>query len=204
MGRLYVLKPNVFGGTVSNSNVAVEQKGNGNEVIKSVESSNVNINVSNVNALADVPTNSNSNPTISTKKTTPEKTTAENLTPKTPPPAKVTTNETSVTSEIPAAKKETNIVAQDQEGNKVYEDGTVRAKDGTIVTPDGKVMKNGVVITNPRQNPSQPRPMPPDTQQRPPMTREQIENLPPNQRRKAIQIMKRRNQQMPPKYPQQP
>ena len=75
MGRLYVLKPNVFGGTVSNSNVAVEQKGNGNEVIKSIESSNVNINVSNVNALADVPTNSNSNPTISTKKTTPEKTT---------------------------------------------------------------------------------------------------------------------------------
>jgi serine/threonine protein kinase len=198
LGGLYVLKPDVFGGTVSNSNVTVEQKSGGDEVIKSVELSSENAD--NSNTLANAPATVNSNPTISTKKITTEKTPAEIPAPKTPAPAKENQIETLVTTEAPAAKKEAKIVAQDQEGNKVYEDGTVKAKDGTIVTPDGKVVKNGVVIVNPGKNqPS--RPTPPDAQQRPPMTREQIENLPPAQRRKAIQIMKRRNQQMPPNNP---
>ena len=137
----------------------------------------------------------------SNKKTATEKTSAEIPTAKTLTHGKGTQTETSATSETSDVKKETRIVSQDQEGNKIYEDGTVKAKDGTVVSPNGRVTKNGVVIYNPRQNP-QVRPVPPNIQ-RPPLTREQIENLPPAQRRKAIQIMRRRNQPTnQPDYPQ--
>jgi hypothetical protein len=82
------------------------------------------------------------------------------------------------------------------------EDGTVKAKDGTTVYPDGRIVKNGKVIVNPNPTSPQVRPTPPPNGM-PPLTREQMEKLTPEQRRRLRQIMERQKRQgtPPPKPP---
>lgn len=203
LGGLYVMKPDVFGSSTTNTNVTTEK----NQVANEAPSNQIFAGSSDVNSTnSNVSTTSNSATTLTTKKDTAEKqndkTTADVSTPKSVnEPKETTAKEPAKNQEPPPAKAETKVVIADEEGNKVLEDGTVKSKDGTTVYPDGKIVKNGKVIVNP--NPSgQPRPIPPPDRI-PPLTREQMEKMTPAQRRRLRQIIEnqRRQGNLPPKPP---
>lgn len=202
LGGYYFLKPSSSGSTTNNSiatnqNVVNASDATANQVFAG--SSDANSANSNLSA------NVNSATTIVIKKETdksPEKTTADSSLQKSSNETKQETKETAKTTE----KTEPKVIITDNEGNRVLEDGTVKAKDGTVVYPDGRVVRNGRVLVNPNIDPNnqQPRPMPPPNGM-PPLTREQIEKLPPAQRRKIRQIIEnqRRQGNLPPKPPDQ-
>jgi hypothetical protein len=186
LGSFYMLNPNSDEG--STANITVENKQDGNEI---TGGSTTNANDSNV--LANSSTNANPSENITVKKETPDKTTAEVSSPKTVTPPKEVTKESPQTEERSPDKTEIKVIMADKEGNQVLADGTIKSKDGTIVYPDGKVVKNGKVIAAPNPN-VQVRPLPPDVRI-PPLTREQMERLSPEQRRKLRQIMENQRRQ---------
>lgn len=180
LGGLYVFKPETFSGSVSNTNV--QPSANNNSLL----ANSTNVGPDNINS--NVASNSSA---VSEPVTVKKVTTTEQPTEKTVAETSKTSSTTSPkdappTPDNPAPKTEAKVVITDGEGNKVLEDGTIKAKDGTIVTPDGKVMRNGVVIANPNV---QIKRMPPPNVGMPPLTREQLERLTPEQRRKLKQVM---------------
>jgi hypothetical protein len=153
-----------------------------------------NVNIANSNILANTPTNLNPVETANTRKETTDRTASDISTPKTVSPPKDVTPETPKPEAPPETKVETKVIVADKEGNQVFEDGTVKSKDGTIVYPDGRVVKDGRVL-HPGSN-VQVRPIPAPNIKIPILTREQMERLTPEQRRKIRDIMERQRRQM--------
>lgn len=206
LGGYYFLKPSSSGSTTSNS-IAINQNSSGSN---EVTTNQVFAGASDANsANSNISTNTNSGTTVVTKKDAvdkpAEKQAADVSTQKPANETKLETKETAKTNDN-TDKTGAKVIITDGEGNRVLEDGTVKAKDGTIVYPDGRVVRNGKVLVNPNINPNiqQPRPMPPPNGM-PPLTREQIEKLPPAQRRKIRQIIENQKRQgnLPPKPPDQ-
>lgn len=200
LGGFYLLKPNVLDNNTANTNVVTEKNAVGEATANQVYAGGT-AEANSANSNASISTNS----VVITKKETAvkpsDKTAVEPANPKTPTEQKDTTpketaKETAKSAETPAEKKEGKVIVADEEGNKVLEDGTVKAKDGTTVYPDGRVVKNGRVIVAPPPNTQHPRPMPP-------ITREQFEKLTPAQKRRLRQIMENQRRQVnpPPKPP---
>lgn len=197
LGGLYLMKPDVFGRSAGNSNVSVENK----QVTNQLVNAPVNLDSSNSNVIVNSSTNSANSVENVTVKDTPvktvDKTTAEVPNPKTAAtPTKEVNKESDKTEEISPEKTETKVIIADKEGNKVYEDGTVKSKDGTVILPDGRVVKDGRVIAGPNQNPNvRVRPVQPNVMI-PPLTREQLENLTPEQRQRLKRIMENQRRKM--------
>jgi serine/threonine protein kinase len=199
LGGFYWLNSNSSRNSAANTNVAAENKTIPNEPTQN----QIYAGASEANS-----TNSNSAVNLSAapapataKKETTEKPTdkpVETAAPKSADEPK----ETAKATATPTEKKEPKAIITDEEGNKVLEDGTVKAKDGTTVYPDGRIVKNGKVIVNPNSTSPQVRPTPPSNGM-PPLTREQMEKLTPEQRRRLRQIMERQKRQgtPPPKPP---
>lgn len=204
LGGLYIFQPSILGGNPANTNVSANKnveaatgtnEANGNQVFAGASEANpANSNAS-----------QNSNSIVITKKDVAgkptEKTNNEVSTAKASNEPKETSKESVKSVETQPAKNDPKVIASDEDGNKVLEDGTVKAKDGTTVYPDGRVVKNGKVLVNPNPN-VQMRPMPPPNAKQPLLTREQMEKLTPEQRRRLKQIMEnQRRQGNPPPRP---
>lgn len=205
VGGLFLYNPNVFSGNVGNANTIQPQNSNSNTLL----TTSSNVNVSGGNAVANV-ANANTSELIMIQKSTPQdkqvdKNVAESSVTKTSTPTKDVAKETEK-PDTKSAKSSEKVIITDDEGNKVLEDGTVKAKDGTVISPDGKITKNGVVIVDPDAD-DLPARRPPPPNINPPLTREQMEKLTPQQRRKLKQMMENQRRQMgnpPTAYPKKP
>jgi serine/threonine protein kinase len=189
LGGFYIWKP--AAPNVANTNVVIENK---QPMAGELSGDSSNVNIANSNILANTPTNLNPVETANTRKETTDRTASDISTPKTVSPPKDVTPETPKPEAPPETKVETKVIVADKEGNQVFEDGTVKSKDGTIVYPDGRVVKDGRVL-HPGSN-VQVRPIPAPNIKIPILTREQMERLTPEQRRKIRDIMERQRRQM--------
>ena len=189
VGGIYLVKPDIFAQgaesattNVSAENDQTEQKNPGvNE--KADNPANITSPAPDLN-IAESQTE-----TTASKKPA-EKKIVENQTPK--PPVQES-KENAKKEEAPLDKTGKKVLVMDDEGNKLYEDGTIRASDGTTVYPDGRIVKDGKVIAKPNFN-IKVKPSTPPVRI-PPLTREQIEQLSPEQRRKLREIVEKQRRQ---------
>lgn len=177
---IYMVKPEIFH-KADSSNVSAENKNETSGGSSASNSANSNVSANSSNGKTTVET-------VTTKKSS-DKTEGSNPKPVTQP--KEVPNETAETPE----KTETKVIMVDKEGNKILEDGTVKSKDGIVVFPDGRVVKDGKVIAGPRTT-VQVRPLPPNIKMPAPLTREQLEGMSLEQRRKLRQILENNKRQV--------
>ncbi len=182
LGGIYTMKPEVLGlGNASSTSVVIENK-------------NAEQNDSNANAtLANTANTANtSSETIATTKKGIDKKATETPTPKSSSAPKDENKEVAQKDENLTDTNGKKIFMMDKEGNKIYEDGTIKASDGTIVYPDGRVFKDGKLIANPKFNikinPQTP------VVRIPPIPREEMEKLTQEQQRKIKEAMERQRQ----------